>query len=598
MYDIVTRIFSLLNSKQRFRLARLQILVIAMAFFEVATVALIGPFIAVISDPSVVQSDGYIGQMYSYLDMTSFRQFVFFYGGFLFVFMFISSVMSVYGVWKLSWFATSLGAEISSKLFESYMNSDWMFHVNTSSAQLTKRLVNESQRLTSSVLQPLMLMNARLVLILFILVGIVLVNPLVAFFGVVIFGLSYLFLFYFVRGILYRNGQAWSDVLALRYKIINTSLGGIREILVLGRSKGFVDAFNISGKELARAIGANGVLTQAPRYLIEFIAFGSLIALILTITKSDSSKFIEILPMLAVYAFAALKLLPAFQQLYVGASQIKGNTAAFESIEDDLLKALSFDKENDECKDKLKFHSELRLNNVFFIYPGASQPALKSISLQIDANTTVGIVGPSGSGKTTILALLSGLITPSSGEFWVDSSIVDFDNVVKWKNIIGYVPQDVFISESSLEENIAFGIPKSNIDQDALKKAIELANLEEFISQLSEGLNTEMGERGVNISGGQRQRIGIARALYNDPQVLIFDEATSALDGNTERLVMNAIKELEGMKTIILVAHRLQTVESCKKIFIVENGEVIDNGSYEYLLDKNSIFKKLAGLFS
>jgi HlyD family secretion protein len=443
----------------------------------------------------------------------------------------------------------------------------------------------------------MMLINARFVLILFILIGIVWVNPWVALFGMVTFGCCYLLLYYVVQGILYKNGKAWSDVLALRYKLISSSFGGIRDILVLGRNKAFIDAFSKSGTELARAVGTNGVLTQAPRYMVEFVAFGSLVTLIVVITESESSRFIEILPVLAVYAFAALKLLPAFQQLYVGVSQIRGNTAAFEAIESDLISYSSDERVSDSCE-RVNFDSKLTLENVSFRYPGAPQLALDSIQMQIDVNTTVGIVGPSGSGKTTILALLSGLISPSSGKLKIDGMAVDRQNLRKWKNIIGYVPQDVFISDASLEENIAFGISRMDIDRSALEKAVKLANLDDFVGELVGGFKAIMGERGANISGGQRQRIGIARALYNDPQVLIFDEATSALDGNTEKIVMDAIKALDGKKTIIMVAHRLKTVECCKNIFLVEDGVTIEHGTYDGLMKGSQKFRKLAGVIN
>jgi ATP-binding cassette, subfamily B, bacterial PglK len=328
---------------------------------------------------------------------------------------------------------------------------------------------------------------------------------------------------------------------------------------------------------------------------MELIAFGAMISIILFhITTNDNIN--GILPLLSIYALAAFKLLPAFQQIYASIGQIKGNISAFESIKEDLLKTKNISEEifkNEIQTKEINLKDQIHLNSIYFTYPNKQKAVLNNISLTIPSNSVVGIVGPSGSGKTTLIDVLLGLIQPEKGNLEIDKTIINKDNIVSWQKNIGYVPQDIFLSEESIAENIAFGIPKKLIDYERINKAIKLSHLDSLINSLEGGLSTMVGERGVQLSGGQRQRIGIARALYHKTNVFIFDEATSSLDGITEKSIMNAINDFKGNKTIILVAHRLKTIKNCDIIFFIEDGKLIDKGTYDELITKNLDFKKM-----
>jgi len=236
----------------------------------------------------------------------------------------------------------------------------------------------------------------------------------------------------------------------------------------------------------------------------------------------------------------------------------------------------------------------IELKNITFSYPGKNQLALNNLSLSIQAKSVIGLVGTSGSGKSTLIDVLLGLITPQQGEMKIDGVLIDKKNLRSWQNTIGFVPQSIFLSEGTIAENVAFGIPKNQIDEQLVKKALKLAHLDQLVQSLEKGIHTKVGERGVKLSGGQRQRIGIARALYDEPQVLVFDEATSALDGITEKLIMEAIHDFAGKKTIIMIAHRLKTIEQCDQIFIIEDGSVVDKGNYPSLIKSNEKFKRMA----
>ena len=291
---------------------------------------------------------------------------------------------------------------------------------------------------------------------------------------------------------------------------------------------------------------------------------------------ANSSSFISIVPIIALYAFAGYRLMPSLQQLYLSLSVLRTITPAIDSIYDDF-KGLTY-LSADANKNILKLSKNITLKNVYYNYPNTTRTALKDINLIIKANTTVGLVGATGSGKTTTVDIILGLLDAQQGTLQVDEKIIDKNNKRAWQNSIGYVPQHIYLSDDTIASNISFGINPEEIDQKKIERAAKIANLHDFVvNELPLKYQTIVGERGVRLSGGQRQRIGIARALYNNPQVLILDEATSALDNLTENEVMDSINKIEKDITIILIAHRLNTVKNCDNIFLLENGKIIDN---------------------
>jgi HlyD family secretion protein len=305
-----------------------------------------------------------------------------------------------------------------------------------------------------------------------------------------------------------------------------------------------------------------------------------------------------ILPILSVYAIGTIKLLPAFQQIYSSFGIMRANIAAFESIQQDLKDSLQSQEEKlthlKVEQSRLFPKLNISLENISFTYPNKKEKTLDKVNIHIQANTVIGIVGPSGSGKSTLIDILLSLIVPDEGQLKIDEKLVSNHNRRSWQNTIGFVAQNIFLSEGSISENVAFGLPQDEIDIGQVTKVIELAHLAEFTESLKDGIHTKVGERGIQLSGGQRQRIGIARALYHKAEVLVFDEATSSLDGITEKMIMEAIHDFSGKKTIILIAHRLKTVQKCDQIFFINNGRVDDHGTYDELIEKNELFKKMA----
>jgi len=399
-----------------------------------------------------------------------------------------------------------------------------------------------------------------------------------------------------VRSRIVRNGKSISRLQSERYQVMSEGFGGIKDILLLSRQNNFVQRFISLSEEFATASGENTALGQLPRYAIELLAYISVITLVLYLIVTYEGDLGVILPMLSVYALAGFKLLPAFQQIYSSFTLIKSHLAAYNAIRDELLKStlLDISGTSSNYSVKTRFNKTIKFRNITFIYPGKKEPALNSLNLEIESKQIIGLVGPSGSGKSTFTDILLGLIDPSSGQIFIDGEILSNNNKQNWQKNLGFVPQSIFLSDATIKENIAFGISQELIDHDKITKVIKLAHIDEFLNDLPDGINTKVGERGVQLSGGQRQRIGIARALYDDSEVLVLDEATSALDGITEKNVMKAILDFSGKKTIIIIAHRLSTVKNCDQIYIMDKGKVIDFGKYDDLFNRNSIFKKMA----
>jgi ABC-type multidrug transport system fused ATPase/permease subunit len=596
MFNMIRQLFSLLSPQQVKQFYILQVLVVVMAFTELLGIASIAPFMALVGDMSIIETNSFLAELYRLSGLTDPLDFVFYAGVLVLLALTFSTLVSMFTIWKLALYGASVGIEIADRLYAYYMQEDWQFHASGSSAQLTKQVSTEAMRVNGGIIQPLMTMNAKVVLAVLISVSILIYNPIIAIVGLAIFALAYFILYRLVRKKLVSNGQKISQVSTDRFRLMNEGFGGIKDVLLLNRSDDFIERFEASGRIYSRALGLNAGISQVPRYFMELIAFGSMIGLVLLLIKLHQGNLGEVLPILAVYALAAFKLLPALQQVYGSIAQIKGSLAAFEAVKEDLQRSVK--QQKPMHKESLPMHMQLKnqitLDNITFSYPDKSRPAVNGVTMTIPANSVIGLVGSSGSGKSTLIDLLLGLLTPQSGDLYMDDTQITAKNKRAWQNTLGFVPQSIFLSEGTIAENIAFGLPAADIDLIQVNKALALASLTELVAQLPDGIHTKVGERGVQLSGGQRQRIGIARALYHEADVLVFDEATSALDGITEKIIMDAIHDFSGQKTIVMIAHRLKTVQKCDIIYLMEQGKIVDQGTYQELLENNIQFKEMA----
>ena len=599
MFTQLLELYRLLSSKQRFTLYLLQALVIIMSILEVASLAILGSFIALIGDLSNLQKNF----IFLFLQGTSFsaseESFLIFYSVITLIAITISAFFSMFVLWRLTIFGSLVGADLSNRLYHYYLHQSWLFHTSRNSSDLINKISNEANRVTNSVISQYMMLNGKLVMSLIISFALIIFDPIIAILGSLIFISGYFSIYKLAKGRLERNSKTLTNSMKLRFKLMGEGFGGIRDTLLLGRQNLFSKRFQKASYDYFYALATSSIIGFLPRYFMELLAFCSVVLLVLYLLISYSGDPSTILPIISFYAVAGFKLIPAFQQVYFSTTVIRANLSSFESLKEDLSNAPKISPEQTEPKDqyslkKLNLQQSISLNNISFKYPKSDKDILNNVSFDIPAKEVIGIVGPSGSGKSTLIDLLVGLITPGSGAINVDQTKLDATNIKDWQRNIGFVSQSIFLSDSSIRENIAFGLPANLIEEARIDNVCKMARLEDFINELSDGLDTIVGERGVQLSGGQRQRIGIARALYNKVDVLVFDEATSSLDGLTEKKVMEAIYSLSGQKTVILVAHRLATVKKCNKIFLMHDGSINDEGTFEELKKNNQLFKELS----
>ncbi|MDI5920872.1 ABC transporter ATP-binding protein [Halomonas sp. LR5S13] len=598
---VLAELYSLLTPEQKRRLLRLQFLLVLMALAEIVGVVSIGPFMALVGNPERLQGSGTLADWYRMSGLSSPEEFLILMGVIAFSLLLISSLFSMFTLWRLLLYGAKVGGEISSRLFEYYMHQHWLFHVENASSSLMHGISQECRRVSDHIIGQFLRMNAKIVLALLMVAALFIYNPWIATLGLLIFGLSYIVLYRLVRSRLTSNSSKMSSSQAQRFKLMSEGFGGIKDILLLGRQEAMTRKFREASRSYAYNHGTSLTLSQAPRHAMELIAYGAVIMLVLYLLGMHQGDTGSILQLIAIYALAGFKLLPAFQQVYGSLTTIRANLSAYYTLRDDLYASRNMDREAPRKQSGQtggKFPEpgkRIQLKGVSFRYPGQEEAVIKELDLTVPANSVIGIVGSSGCGKSTIIDLLLGLISPCQGVVQVDGIALDAGNMRAWQEKLGYVPQSIFLADDTIRHNIALGLPDEQVDLQRLGKAISLANLDGLVDKLPKGLDTVVGERGVQLSGGQRQRIGIARALYQDASVLILDEATSALDGITENVIMREIHAWSGSRTIVLVAHRISTVKQCEWIYLMDHGKVVDQGCYEDLIHRNSSFRAMAG---
>jgi ABC-type multidrug transport system fused ATPase/permease subunit len=454
------------------------------------------------------------------------------------------------------------------RLFESYATRPYGFFLRKNSADLNQKL-HDVITFIQSILLPIGEILTRIVMVVLLVGTVCLVQPWVALGAIVILGGFYLGVFLWIRPRTKKIGDIlWQHNIGFG-KNSNQFLHGIKTVMVHGRGRHFMDQALTHSAQIGKAQSKIPIYSGGPRYMIEPIAFGGLVAVVIVLAL-QGRPFSDILPNLSVMALAAYKLLPTLQLLFSQLVTVSANGYTLGLLEDEMFQ-LEAETEPisvpGESSQGLSFDKEIKLENLAFSYAEGASPILKDFSLTIGKNESIGIAGPSGSGKSTLVDLILGLHTPMSGSIKIDGVPLSSSNMTFWRRMIGYVPQDIYLLDETIEANIAFGIPLEELDQGALREAAEGAQILDFIErELPQGFQTLVGERGVRLSGGQRQRIGLARALYHKPRVLILDEATSALDHATELAVMETIHRLQGSLSIITIAHRLSTLEKCDRV--------------------------------
>lgn len=595
--NILKKILSLLSQRERKRLFLLFAAMALTGVAEVAGIAPIMPFLSLIMNPDQLDKNNYIKWLYDILNFQSLSRFLIFLGITVLAILVISNIIMFLSVYALSRFAWMRNHTLSVRLLSNYLYKPFVFYLNKNTTSLGKNIISEVQETVNGVLIPIIQIFSRGIVSLLIFILLFTVNPILALILLSVFGGSYILIYQIVRKRLNKISKLRFQANSERFKAVSVAYSDIKQLKLLGSEEFFIDNYSKPSFEYARLQSANQVISLFPRHIMEVISLGGVLVVVLYLLLSTGG-FQEFLPLVGLYAFATYRLVPSVQIIFTSIAQIRFNSKALEMLYNDMNESESETEMFSAIKNN--FHSvmlkkEFELKDIQFYYPYTDKPVIDNINVKIKANSSVGFVGATGSGKTTIANIILGLLKPSAGELLVDGLLIDEENISSWQQNLGYIPQDINLYDDTVEQNIAFGIRKENIDIKAVEIASKIANIHDFIlNELPNGYKTIIGERGIRLSGGQRQRIGIARALYRDPKVLVLDEATSALDNITEVEVFKAIKNIAKTKTIIIIAHRLTTVKECDYIYLFKNGKIIESGNYEYLIETSKEFRNLA----
>jgi ATP-binding cassette, subfamily B, bacterial PglK len=595
-------LWAILTPKQRRGILAMQIVSMAMAFLTVSGIAAIAPFFAVLGQPELIDHNATLHWAFAHGGFSSKRGFVVALGTAFIAVMLIANLINVLGSLAMSRLALRIGTELQSTLFGEYLSRPYSFHIRANGSILSNNILYETARVTNGILLNGFLLVTNLVTASFIILSILVLKPMIAIAMIAALAGGYALIYFVLRKPLLRLGQSRSRFANEQAQILHESFGAIKEVIVLQAQNFFRSRFELASKSFAVAAAHSQVVAQNPRHLMECVAAVGLVGLALVLAGREDGVG-PWLGQLTFLAFAAYRLLPTLQQVFAASVNIRANRAGLALIAPDLRRARATvpvtalaNFTPPHCTWQAFPQQDIRLEEVSFCY-GPGQPwALESISLRIPARAAVGIVGVNGSGKTTLVDVIVGLLVPSEGSVIVDGKAFDQANRAAWQSQIAYVPQSIFLLDSSIAQNIALGTPEADIDRPRLLEAIRLAQLDEFIKTLPAGYDHRVGERGIQLSGGQRQRIGIARALYRAASVLVFDEATNALDGLTEHELMATLSRLRGRYTTILIAHRMTTVRSCDIIFELGHGKLTASGTYDELLESSDVFRRMTGV--
>ncbi len=596
MKTTLSKIFDLFSRSEKRRIYGVFLAIVVMGLLEMMGVASIAPFTAVASNPELIQTNSKLKLLFDFVQPESTNNFLVILGFAVLVLITLSNLFAAFTTWAILRFTNLQGHRLSKKLFRQYLSQSYEFFLDRNSAELSKNMFSEVGRVVVGILSPCMQVIAKTIVVVFILTLLLAADPLLTLTIFLILGGFYITVFTFVRKKVSHFGRTAVQCDAERYKAASEAFGGIKQLKLSGIEELFISSYSEPSELLARCNSSSQTISQLPRYFLEIIAFGSVLAIMLylLIVKGGVGPA---LPFIALYTFAGYRLMPALQQIFNGMAMIRYNTAALDLLHKDIIgHGPTFKQSNNlNPSESILPKDVISLENITYSYPGEVNPVVNKLDIEIKANTTIGIVGSTGSGKTTVLDIFLGLLSPQSGALFVDGLEITKDQLPCWQSALGYVPQSIFLIDDTITKNIAFGVVDAEIDLERVERVGRMANLHEFITaSLSDGYATVVGENGVKLSGGQRQRIGIARALYHNPTVLVLDEATSALDGQTEQAIMGEIYGLAEKMTIVIVAHRLATIEECNEIFFMDKGEVIAKGSYQMLLETCKPFRKLA----
>lgn len=584
------QIFSLFDKDGKKKYKLLLLLILFTTVVEMLGVGAISPLMSLAMNPTeAVKTSSVMSRLSIFTGFTG-NNLVYCFGLIYVGIIIFKNILSLFTFVRTSHFSSHLNKSFGIKLMQNYLSKDYSWFLKRNSSDFPRLIIQETKILTRHIIHKSLIVFVNIFLIIGMVLIIAVQNIKIAVIAMVSLALIFGAIHLFVRIRLKILGKKRFEMDKMKFKILSDTFGGIKEVKVYGCEKYYVDNYYKLTDDFANNTVMTDTYSNLTKYIVEtmfFTFFGLLIMFLVYVNKDIAS----IMPSLSLYLLAAYKIMPALQKVSAAINSIMSYAETYRKLKKDIKEEV-FLEDNTDLK-KLDFTSSISLKNITFKYDGKEESVLNGVDVNIKHCEKVGIVGGSGSGKTTMLNLILGLFTPNEGSICIDDIPLEGKNIIAWRKNIGLVSQDIFLFDGTIAENIAFTMDSESIIHEQLIESAKHAEMFDFIDNLPDGFNTNVGDRGVQISGGQAQRIAIARALYRNPQLLILDEATSAMDNLTESAIMNSIEKLTGKKTIIIVAHRLSTVKTCDRILFMKNGNIVDEGTYEELKTSNDDFKKL-----
>lgn len=590
MLDTLRMTFDLVGREDRGRWLFVVLAAVTASAFEMLGAVLVFVLLGLVAQPSSGVELPLLGDVRGWFPGVDDQVFLLAAACSLVVFFLVRVVVQIGFQYVKQRMAHVAGARLAARLAEGYLRLPYAFHLRRNSSELVRNAHQTVEEIAKRCFVPVVQVLGESIVILGLVVVMVIVAPAATAGAVVVVGGAAAVLLKVVQPRLKRLGGRAQEMRKQSLATLQQSLHGIRDVKILGTEAHFGRAYADSRHQLARSFYLHGAVTELPRHVIETALISFILALFGFAVVTDVGTD-QLLSTLGLFAYAGMRIMPSLQKVVSGLNDLRFSADAVEHVHADV--ALIRAVEDPGRGVEVTFDDVLRLRNVSYTYDESEHPALAEVDLEIRPGEVVGICGPTGGGKTTLTDLITGILPPTSGRVEVDGTDLQ-DAIPSWFGHLGVVPQMVFLMDDTLRANIALGLAADEIDDDAVRAAVHLAQLDEFVASLPHGLDTEVGERGVRISGGQRQRVAIARALYRRPAVLVFDEGTSALDNVTEATLIRSLERLRGSHTVLLVAHRLSTVRNCDKIVFLEHGRITAVGSFDELRRHSAGFRALA----
>lgn len=589
------KILDILNHREKKNLIKLFFAILVTATLEMIAITSVLPFMELLSHEDTIKEHKYIANLWNFFAFESGRTFLITVGAIvigLITFANLIAIATKYFQYKYSW---NIAYRLSTGLLRTYTNKEYKYFLTENTSELRSYVVAEVNMLVDGILVPLLDCVSQSIMAIILIALIIYIDPIVALFMFGFLGGTYYIIFLSKRNLMIRLGKQRIEANANRYQTVDELMTGIKTIKAFSAERYFFNRFSKYAKIFSDIQPQVKMVMAAPPHLLRILAFGGILAITLYLFIG-TGNIESLVPRLTLYAVAGYRLLPALLTVFSAIFKIKHNLPTLEKLYQDLVLSKDPIDPIEKSQDHLSLEKEIKLSNLSFRYSADSDEVLSNINLRIPKGSTTAFIGSTGSGKTTLIDLISGLLVPTAGEIYIDDVQMTNQYEMGWRRNIAYLPQDVFMYDDTILANIALGNSPDEIDKDQVRSVAQIAKIDEWIQELPDQYETEIGERGVRISGGQRQRIGLARALYRKPEVLILDEATSALDSVTEKAIIDSLKGIQRHLTMIIVAHRLSTVRHADKIYILKNGKIIDHGGYEELVTGSETFKQMIEL--